>query len=211
MPVIDGNDLFVTGGDLDELLGHGSVGGLPAGSSEVGAGGIDSLINLVISADSPDITVTDVTNGNVEEGLWTEVLPSVTLRHLSSDTSSHGSNAISSDDPEEASPAAVDGRGNDVLNEHPVGALSEIVLDTGSDVEIIIIIKDKEISISTHSSRFGVMVTWVSKLNPAITHWGLSGYTGTEVSVTVGLSTNESAVSTDVDLEQESIFDEGPA
>jgi hypothetical protein len=107
MVEIDSDDLLGTSRDLDELLGQTSGSSLPSSSGSKGRGSFDSLVDFVVSTDSPDITISDITNGNIEHGLRTEVLPTITLWYLSGDTSSHGSNTIGSNDPEVSSETAV--------------------------------------------------------------------------------------------------------
>jgi len=77
MVVIDSDDLFRTSRDSDEFLVHGSGSSLPSSTSSVSGRGLDSLVDLLVSTNGPDITISDIAYGNIEEGLWTEILPSI--------------------------------------------------------------------------------------------------------------------------------------
>lgn len=206
MAIIDSNNLLSTGRDSDELLGHSSSSGLPSSTGGIGGGSLNSLIDLVVFTNSPDITISDITNSNIEEGLWSVILPSVTLRNLSSHTSSHGGFTVRSNDPEISSETAVNSGSWDVIDKNPRHSGDLTLRNTFSKVEIVVSVKEEEISISTHSRRHGVVVSWVSKLIPTTSHWSLFGDASSEVSESVSLSTNEATVLSNINLNKLSVF-----
>jgi len=96
--------------------------------------------------------------------------------------------------------------GFDIIDLYPFISSWVSFFDTSSKEQVASSIEEQEVSVSTHCGGDGVILSWVFKLLPTRSHWDFSGNTSSEVSESVSLSTNEATVFTDIDLDEESIF-----
>jgi hypothetical protein len=142
MSVIDSNDLLVTGRDSNELFVLRPSSMLPLISSDVGGRGVNSLVDLVVFSNSPNVAISDITDGNIEELVWSEVLPVSTLRHGGSDTGSHGGSSISFDNPEVSSVTTVNSLSSNIIDSEPIASDRSVISNTSSQVEVVVSIED---------------------------------------------------------------------
>jgi hypothetical protein len=142
MSVIDSNDLLVTGRDSDELFVLRPSSMLPLISSDVGGRGVNSLVDLVVFSNSPNVAISDITDGNIEELVWSEVLPVSTLRHGGSDTGSHRGSSISFDNPEVSSVTTVNSLGSNIIDSEPIASDRSVISNTSSQVEVVVSVED---------------------------------------------------------------------